>query len=114
MIPFPGYMYSMAATDPRLIDLSNRAAVAAAATGTAKEGETKLNLSPPSGVKRSISETSPGHDVLDLSVKKPRVESPVASRPSTVIPSHPNPLTHPIPGLIPLLAYQVILPWGFQ
>ena len=101
MIPFPGYMYPMATADPRSIDLSNRAVVAAAATATTKEAETKLNLSPPSGVKRSISETSPGNDVLDLSVKKPRVESPFASRPSTVIPSHPNPLTHPIPGLIP-------------
>ena len=36
MIPFPGYMYPMATTDPRLIDLSNRAAVAAAANNYCK------------------------------------------------------------------------------
>ena len=109
MVPFPGYMYPMVATDPRLIDLSSRATAAATAaaattTGASKESEAKQTLSPPSGIKRNLSETSggtPAHDVLDLSVKKPRVESPVASRPSAVIPSHPNPLaSHQIPGLI--------------
>ena len=93
----------MATPNPRLLDLNNRAAATAAAV---KEAEAKL--SPTSGMKRSLSEPTPGGtqgpDVLDLSIKKPKVESPVASRPATVIPSHPNPLTHAIPGLVPPVA----------
>ena len=104
MMPFPGYMYPMATADPRLVDLSNRAAATAAAV---KEAEAR-QLSPTSGIKRTLSEATSsgaqGPDVLDLSVKKPRVESPVVSRPTAVIPSHPGPLTHSIPGLMPPVA----------
>ncbi len=102
MVPFPGYMYPMTTADPRLLDLSNRSAAA-----SGKEPEAK-SLSPSGGLKRSLSEAtttpSAAADVLDLSVKKPKVESPVASKPATaaVIPSHPSALLPSVPGLVPV------------
>ena len=94
----------MATADPRLVDLSNRTAATIAAV---KEAEAR-QLSPTSGIKRTLSEATSsgaqGPDVLDLSVKKPKVESPVVSRPTAVIPSHHSPLTHSIHGLMPPVA----------
>ncbi len=104
VMPFPSYMYPMTTSDPRLVDLSNRTAAVAAATAASRDPEVK-SVSPSGGLKRSLREpVSPSragsHDVLDLSIKKPKVESPVAARPSAVIPSHPSPLVPS--GLVPM------------
>ncbi len=105
----PPYMYPSPGMDPRLLgpaNLSMKPADArqisppAGSRQTSPPGGSSAAVASPIGIKRSLSTEYPapaGHDVLDLSIKKPKIASPGSGRPSDTVPAS-SPSTSAIPS----------------